>query len=48
MPTLTHPTQAALALPYGPIAVGWPVIANETEGPCTQLMNYHHQAAERL
>jgi hypothetical protein len=38
MPTLTHPTQAALALPYGPIAVGWPVIANETEGPCTQLV----------
>lgn len=38
MTTLKHPTQAALALPYGPLAVGMPVIANHTEQPCTKLV----------
>ena len=38
MTAIKHPTQAAQALPYGPISVGWPVIANHTEQPCTQLV----------
>jgi hypothetical protein len=37
MTALNH-TQDAQSLPYGPLAVGVPVIANHTEQPCTSLV----------
>jgi len=36
--TALNLTQDAQSLPYGPLVVGMPVIANHTEQPCTKLV----------